>query len=496
MDKPDPAIVLDLILEFRRSKTMFAAVKLGVFDLLGSGPKSVESLAESIPANRDALERLLDACVGLKLLRYSKSERVYENTPVAKAYLCKVSPLRITGYINFSNDELWKLWGNLEDAIRDGTNRWLQTFNVEEDDYWRGFNRSEEAGREFLMGMHGYGQITSPEVVKAFNLKDFKKLIDLGGGTGHLAIAACKQYPEMEAIVLELPDALPLAEEIVGASDVADRIKLVEGDFFKDPLPEGDVYVVARTIHHWPEDKVLLLLKRVREALREKPDGRFLIAETLLRDDKNGPDWAQMQNLSLLVCAAGKERTFEEYQELLREAGFSVVIRKHTNSPLDVIMAHNNENIVTDLFMFEPLTLKPKELRNWSMSFSQLAQMYYAFFENTRIGCVLAEMDGRFVLVNKAYADILGLSVNKTLGRSYEEFTPKEYLAADKKQMQELRNTGRAGPFDKEYFRVDMTLVPVRVTLELINVDGRDYIWALVEEKGTGDLIQAAPNRG
>jgi O-methyltransferase len=51
--------------------------------------------------------------------------------------------------------------------------------------------RTEEMKREFSLGMHGYGQISSPQVVTAFDLSRFQRLADLGGATGHLAIAAC-----------------------------------------------------------------------------------------------------------------------------------------------------------------------------------------------------------------------------------------------------------------------------------------------------------------
>jgi acetylserotonin N-methyltransferase len=75
----DPSMVLDLLEAFRRSKAMFAAVSLGVFDALASGAKSLSELAVQIKANADALGRLLDACVGLGLLR--KEGGKYEITP-------------------------------------------------------------------------------------------------------------------------------------------------------------------------------------------------------------------------------------------------------------------------------------------------------------------------------------------------------------------------------------------------------------------------------
>ena len=81
----DPAIVLDLIEAFRRSKTMFAAVTLGVFDALSRGPRTAIQLAEELNADRNALQRLLDACVGLKLLEHCADG--YRNTPPASTYL-------------------------------------------------------------------------------------------------------------------------------------------------------------------------------------------------------------------------------------------------------------------------------------------------------------------------------------------------------------------------------------------------------------------------
>src|SRR5262245_34928255 len=145
---PDPGIVLDLLQAFRCSKAMFTAVSLGVFDALANGPKTLQALAGELKANQDALERLVDACVGLELLDRDGSS--YMNAPAASAYLCKDSPGRLTGYLTYSNDVLWKLWGNLEDAVREGTHRWRQTFG------WDGpifshFFRSEQAKREFLM---------------------------------------------------------------------------------------------------------------------------------------------------------------------------------------------------------------------------------------------------------------------------------------------------------------------------------------------------------
>src|SRR5579871_4952552 len=90
----DPAPILELIDAFRRSKTMFVAVKLGIFD--GVRPKGA------------AMDRLLDARVGLGLLVRQGAD--YVNTPVADEYLTASSPRTISGYIRYSNDSLYRLW--------------------------------------------------------------------------------------------------------------------------------------------------------------------------------------------------------------------------------------------------------------------------------------------------------------------------------------------------------------------------------------------------
>jgi acetylserotonin O-methyltransferase len=332
--RPDPTNIIELLFAFRLSKTMFDAVALGVFDALASGPKPLGTLASDVKANALALEQLLDACVGLQLLTHD--QRGYANTSAANAYLCKQSPDRLTGYINYSNDVMWKMWAHLADAVREGSNRWKQTFGWDGPIFANLYN-TEEARLEFLMGMHGFGLISSPHVVSAFDLRQFRRFVDLGGATGHLAIAACRRYPEMEAVVFDLPAALPLARKIVDDSPVASRIRLMGGDFLTDPLPDGDLFALGRILHDWSENKILRLLGRIYEKLPK--GGGVLIAEKLLDEDKTGPRWAQMQSLNMLVCTEGKERTLAKYEQLLTKVGFANVQGCRTSSPLDAVLA-------------------------------------------------------------------------------------------------------------------------------------------------------------
>jgi acetylserotonin N-methyltransferase len=335
MTTPDPAPVIDLIDAFRRSKAMFTAVRLGVFDRLERGPDKLETLAADLPANADALERLLDGCVGLGLLEKLADHR-YANTAVASAYLCRSSPAAMTGYILYSDEVLFRMWANLEDAVREGGHRWLQTFGTDGPLFDQFFSNPESM-RTFLLGMHGFGVLSSPRVVAAFDLSGFHKLVDLGGATGHLAVAACERYPHLRAAVFDLPPVVEFAREQVRLSPAADRVDLIPGDFFTADLPEADLYAVGRILHDWSDEKIRRLLRKIFERL--PAGGGLLIAEKLLAPDKSGPTAAHMQSLNMLICTEGKERTLEEYSALLQEAGFGNVRGQLTGAPVDAVLA-------------------------------------------------------------------------------------------------------------------------------------------------------------
>ena len=335
---PDPAPVLDLIEAFRRSKTMFTAVRLGLFDLLDDGPSTAEDLARRTGAQAEPLSRLLEGCAALGLVERRKG--VFSNTAVAAAYLSRRSLRSLAGYVRYSDEALYRLWGELEGAVREAAPRWEKVFGAR-GSLFEHFYRTGEARADFLAGMHGLGLLSSPAVVRAFNLNGFATLVDLGGATGHLAIAACERYGRMRAIVYDLAEVLPYARPHIEASRARDRIECLAGDFFRGPLPRAPLYALAKILHDWSDARCVELLWRVREAL--EPGGAVLVTEMLLDDDRCGPTAAAMQSLNMLVCTEGRERTVGEYRALLEAAGFGGVEARRTGAPLDALLGWKKE---------------------------------------------------------------------------------------------------------------------------------------------------------
>ncbi len=335
---PDPKPVLQIIDGLRLSKAVFAALEIGVFDLLETEALDAAGSAERLHLSVDGAERLLDVCASLGLL--VKEDGIYRNTPLASAYLVRDSPHTLSGYMLYSNRVSWKLWGHLEEAITEGTPRWNQAFGGDVN-LFDHFFRTENAKRTFLAGMHGLGMLSSPTVATTFDLSSHQVVADLGGGTGHLAAALCEAYPHMLGIVFDLPTVIPVTESYLERSPARTRVRAVGGDFFRDSLPPADLYCLARIFHDWGEEKIRMLLRKMHETL--PAGGGVLLAEMLLWDDKTGPTYALLQSLNMLACTEGKERNLAEYRELFESEGFYAVEGRVTGQVLDVIYARKRE---------------------------------------------------------------------------------------------------------------------------------------------------------
>jgi diguanylate cyclase (GGDEF)-like protein/PAS domain S-box-containing protein len=103
-------------------------------------------------------------------------------------------------------------------------------------------------------------------------------------------------------------------------------------------------------------------------------------------------------------------------------------------------------------------------------------------FEESTSGLALCRMNGDLVDINRSYASILGRTIEETLGLSYWEITPKQYAEDEQRQLESLKNTGRYGPYTKEYIHKDGHLVDVELNGQILEKDGESYIWSSVED--------------
>ncbi|XP_067841469.1 acetylserotonin O-methyltransferase [Heptranchias perlo] len=334
-----PQKLLNYMDGFFISKTMFAACELGVFDLLleGESPLSSDAIAERLSTSADGMDRLLTACVGLQLLEVKEhqGEVLYSNTDLSRIYLTKASPRTLYYSVAYYSQTIYHCFSYLADAIREGKSQYERAFGISSKELFEALYRSEEEMLKFMQLMNSIWNICGKDVVKAFDLSTFTNIFDLGGCTGALAKECISAYPQSRVTIYDLPKVLEMAGKHFVSPDET-RITFHEGDFFKDPIPDADLYILARIIHDWPEEKCVELLTRVSKAC--KPGSGVLLIESLLNEDRRGPITTQLYSLNMLVQTEGKERTPSEYISLLETAGFKDVQVRRTGKIYDAIL--------------------------------------------------------------------------------------------------------------------------------------------------------------
>ncbi|XP_071375838.1 acetylserotonin O-methyltransferase 2 [Centroberyx affinis] len=334
-----PFKLLEYFNGFRVSKVIFSACELGVFDLLlkSQKPLSAECVAGELGASVDGMERLLDVLVGIEILEVETIDgtAVYSSTDVANLYLAKGSAKSLHDMIIYQSQTIYPLWNNMVDAVREGKNQNEKTFGLPAEDIFQAIYRSEEEMLKFMGLMNSSWVLDGHDIVTAFNLSCFNSIVDLGGCSGALAREMAKAYPSSSVTVFDLPQVVETAQKHFSEDD--DTIGFQAGDFFSGEIPPADLYVLARIIHDWNEEKCLKLLKKIYDSCQ--PGGGVLLVEALLFENRRGPVLAQIFSLNMLVQTEGREQPASQYCSMLTRTGFTGVQVCRTGKSYDAILA-------------------------------------------------------------------------------------------------------------------------------------------------------------
>uniref|UniRef100_A0A8C4P7V5 Acetylserotonin O-methyltransferase n=1 Tax=Dromaius novaehollandiae TaxID=8790 RepID=A0A8C4P7V5_DRONO len=254
-------------------------------------------------------------CIHISKFIHLISLAYYRNTEISNLYLTKSSPK--------SQYHIMMYYSNTSCALPIA------------DCFAAVWVRSEEEMLKFMAGQNSIWSICGRDVLAAFDLSPFRHIYDLGGGGGALAQACVSVYPNSTVTIYDLPKVVQVAKEWFVPSE-EHQITFHKGDFFKDSIPEADLYILSKILHDWDDDKCKQLLAKVHKAC--KPGGGVLLVESLLNEDKSGPLETQLYSLNMLVQTEGKERTPAEYRNLLQAAGFTEIQVKRTGKLYDAIL--------------------------------------------------------------------------------------------------------------------------------------------------------------
>jgi hypothetical protein len=152
---------------------------------------------------------------------------------------------------------------------------------------------------EFLRAMSGLQTANFVLLADKFDFSRYRTVSDAGGSLALLSRTLAVRHPHLRFQSVDLPPVRPHAEKAIDAAGLSDRITVVDGDFFKDPLPRADVVTMGNILHDWNLDKKLHLIRNAYSAL---PDGGALIAiENIIDDARRENVFGLLMSLNMLI---------------------------------------------------------------------------------------------------------------------------------------------------------------------------------------------------
>ncbi|WP_424096214.1 methyltransferase [Moorena producens] len=301
---PQPAIETQACLILARS--IIAATQLGVFEALGSSSLSAQEIAGQCNLNKHALSQLLDALVATDYL--AKEGDSYTLAPVARKWLLSENESSLYDF-TISRVLAWEWLTHLEDFIRTGEP--LESHDKMTPHQWQLYHR----------GMRSIASLAAPEVVQCTPVPTgAQKMLDVGGSHGYFSVTLCRRYPDLQGVILDLPEQIEYAAPLLAEEGMGDRVVYKAGNVLTDDLGTNvyDLVFMANLVHQFDEQTNIDLFQRLAQALR--PGGHLVVQKTIFPSKQDGQLGA-LGNLFLSLTSAGSNWSFSEIAQWQQKAG-------------------------------------------------------------------------------------------------------------------------------------------------------------------------------
>ena len=313
------------------TQAIHVAAKLGIADLLKDGPKKVGDLARESKTHEQTLYRLLRALSGLGVFHELPGKR-FEQSPMSEL-LRSDHPRSIRfGAMLVGSGFHWNAWGNLLHAVETGKSSFEFIHGKKFFDYLSGHSEDYELFNGWMTQASG---MQIPEIIKGYDFSACGKIVDVGGGNGHLLSAILKVSPKSRGVLFDLPEALTKARAFLQSEGVAERCDIVGGNFFESVPDGGGLYILKYVLHDFSDKLSLDILGNCIKAMGA--GSRLLIIESLV-PDANVAHPSKMMDLNMAVLNdGGLERTEAEFRNLLERAGLRISKIVRIAAPVSII---------------------------------------------------------------------------------------------------------------------------------------------------------------
>ncbi len=327
----------DLASGYQGAAVLFAAVRLDLFNRLADAPRSAQDLAGDLEADPRGVRILLDACAALGLL--DKAGDTFRPSEIARAHLLSHSP-RPRGARLRHGVRQYQRWGRLVDSVMSGEP--VPDEVLEEAMPHHGVPHDAAA---FARAMADVGRESADKTWDALEaageLDGVKTALDVGGGPGIYAIDLARRLPGARVTVMDRAETLEVAREYVSEASLGDRITLLAGDAFTDPMGGPyDLVLASNLVHIFaPEDAARLV---ARAAATLAPGGRLVVKDFLLDDDRTAPVGGALFAVNMLVATEGGDAyTAETVGGWMEAAGLEVAGLHDLTAQSRLLVARN-----------------------------------------------------------------------------------------------------------------------------------------------------------
>jgi hypothetical protein len=315
------ADIMTLGRSFMEAKVLLVAVKLRLFDELQNGALTGSEIGERLGLHARAIPDFPDALVALGVLERDGDGpgARYANTPAGTDCLVRGGEGYAGGLLEFHNDRQFRLWDDLEEALRTGApqNETKHTGRPLFEELYREPERLEH----FLAAMSGISRPNFLALAERFDFAPYRTLCDVGGAAADLSCAVAARHPHLRCTSFDLPVVEPIARAAIARRGLADRVTTAVGDFFRDPLPRADVITMGMILHDWNLEKKKALSRAAYEAL--PAGGAFIAVEQLIDDRRRENVFGLLVSLTMLLeFGDAFDFTGADFRSWCSEAGF------------------------------------------------------------------------------------------------------------------------------------------------------------------------------
>ena len=330
---PPPSALYRMVTGYYVSRAVHVAARLGIADLLAEGPGSCDELAKATGTHADSLRRVLRLLASAGVLVEEEDGR-FALTPIGACLRSDV-PGSMRAVALLFGGITQQAWGDLLYSVETGEPAFRRVFGMDSFDYMA--EHPDEAAN-FDAAMAGFTKRIAIAVAEAYDFSPFDRIVDIGGGNGTLLAGILTANPTLAGVIFDLPHVAARAGEQIRELGLEGRCEIAGGDFFKEVPGGGDAYLLKHVIHDWNDDRAIDILRSCRRAMGA--EARLLIIEGVYPpriDQSDESRGAAANDVNMLVCTGGRQRSAAEFRGLFDAAGFRLTRIVPTQAPVKVI---------------------------------------------------------------------------------------------------------------------------------------------------------------